>query len=276
MEEMQNQEAPKMSSVEAEHEEFEMSHTDKLVGVFSEPGNTFEKISKFPLKTSDWIIPVLVTIVVVILSQIVFMSNPTLKAALKEKQMVAIEKQMNDAVKNGQRTQAQADEQTDKIRENMGQMGAIQIVSTVVGIPVVTFIFFFLASGVFFMLAKFGLKGDGVYKGAMIAYGLPFYISVIQSIVMVIVAIAMGKILTGLSVAELIGMEKSTVVGFFLSKLDVFSIWFYVVLGIALSKMFKSADTMKYIVVVVGIWIGFSFLFWGLGKAVPFLSFLAG
>jgi hypothetical protein len=276
MEEMQNQEAPKMSSVEAEQEEFEMSHTDKLVGVFSEPSNTFEKISKFPLKTADWIIPVLVTIVVVILSQIVFMSNPTLKAELQQKQIAAMEKRMNEMVASGQMTQTQANEQMDRMNENIGQMGTIQIVSTVVGIPIVTFIVFFVVSGFFFLLAKFVLKGDGVYKGAMIAYGLPFYILVIQSIVVVIVSIAMGKVLTGINVAELLGMEKSTIGGFFLGKLDIFSIWYYVILGIGLAKIFKSVAVKKYIITVVCSWIGFSFLFWLVGKAVPFLGFLAG
>jgi len=276
MEEMQNQEAPKMSSVETEQEEFEMSHTDKLVGVFSEPGTTFSKISKFPPKTSDWIIPVIVMIVVTILAQIVFMSNPAIKVALQEKQMAAIEKRMNEAVASGQMTQAQADEQTDRIREGMGQMGTIQLIGTIVGIPVVTFIFFFVTAGVFFLIVKFGLKGEGTYKDAMVAYGLPFYISVIQWIVIVIISVATSKAMASLSVAEFTGTEKSTIAGFILGKLDIFSIWFYAVLGIGLAKMFKSANTVKYIVAVFCVWIGFTLVFWLLGKAVPFLSFLAG
>src|SRR3989339_1828078 len=104
MEEMQNQEAPKMSSVE--QEEFEISHTDKLVGVFSEPGITFGKMSKFPPKTADWVIPILIVIVIAILSQVVMMNNPTIKAAVVEKQMAAVEKSLSDAVAKGQMTQA--------------------------------------------------------------------------------------------------------------------------------------------------------------------------
>ena len=75
MEEMQNQDAPKMSSVEDAQEEQELSHTDKLVGVFTEPAAMFSKAAKFPAKTADWIIPVLVVIVISILSQLVMMSN---------------------------------------------------------------------------------------------------------------------------------------------------------------------------------------------------------
>ena len=274
MEEMQNQEAPKMSSVE--QEEFEISHTDKLVGVFSEPGTTFGKMSKFPPKTSDWLIPILIVIVIAILSQVLMMNNPSIKASIVEKQIAAIEKSFNDAVAKGQMTQAQADQQLETIRERMEQGGAMQMIGVFVGIPIATFLFFFIASGVFLILAKFVLKGEGTYKEAMAAYGLPHYILAIQMIIMVIAALAMNKFLTGVSVADFMGTEKNTIAGFLLGKLDVFSIWFYVVFGIGLAKMFKSNNSQKYIIGVVSVWLGFGLIFFALAKAVPFLSFLAG
>ena len=274
MEEMQNQEAPKMSSVE--QEEFEISHTDKLVGVFSEPGSTFSKMSKFPPKTSDWVIPILIVIVITILSQVVMMNNPTIKAAVVEKQMAAVEKSFNDAVAKGQMTQAQADQQLETMRERMEQGGVVQMIGVFVGTPIAAFIFFFIVSGVYLVLAKFVLKGEGTYKEAMVAYGLPHYISAIQMIIMVIAALAMNKLFTGTSVADFIGTEKNTIAGFLLGKLDVFSIWFYVVFGIGLAKMFKSNNSQKYIIGVVAVWLGFGLIFFALAKAVPFLSFLAG
>ena len=274
MEEMQNQEAPKMSSVE--QEEFEMSHSDKLVGVFSEPNSTFGKMSKFPPKTADWVIPILIVIVVAILSQFLMMNNPTIKTAVMEKQMAAVEKSLNDDVAKGQKTQAQADQQLETIRDGMEQGGVARMIGVFVGIPFVTFIFFFIVSGVFLILAKFVLKGEGTYKEAMVAYGLPHYIIAIQMIIMVIAALAMNKLFTGTSVADFIGTEKNTIAGFLLGKLDVFSIWFYVVFGIGLAKMFKSSNTQKYIIGVVAVWLVFGLLFFALAKSVPFLSFLAG
>jgi hypothetical protein len=275
MEETQNNEAPKMSSIEEEQEEFEMSHTDKLVGVFSEPGNTFSKVAKFPSKTSDWVIPLLILTVVWILSQIVLMNNPTVRAAITEKQMAKMEKQFNEAVAKGQMTQTQANEQLDKIRDNMGQMGAVQIISTVVGIPFVVFISFFVVAGFYFIVAKFILKGNGSYKDTMVAFGLPYYITIIQSIIRVIVVILLSKPMMGLSVAEFAGIENTSIAGFFLGKLDIFSIWFYFVFGIALAKLFKSEDSKKYLIAVFCCWIGVGFIFWLIGRAVPFLSFLA-
>jgi hypothetical protein len=276
MEESQNQNAPKMSSVEEEHEEFEMNHTDKLVGVFSEPGNTFSKIAKFPAKTSDWIIPILILIVVAILSYVVLMNNPAVKASINEKNIARIEKQFNDAVAKGQMTQTQANDQLDKIRDNMGQMGAVQIISTAVGTPIIIFIYFFIVVTYFFVIAKFVLKGNGSYKDAMVAYGLPSYILIIQSIIAVIASLLLSRQMMGLSVAEFTGIEKTTITGFILSKLDIFSIWFYFIFGIALAKLFKSANTKKFLIAVFVSWIGVSFIFWLIAKAVPFLSWLAG
>lgn len=276
MEEMQNQEAPKMSSVENDHEEFELSHTDKLVGVFSEPTATFEKTAKFPPKTSDWIIPILVVIVIAILSQVVMMNNPAIKASVIEKQMEKVEKQFKEAVDKGQMTQTQADEQIEKVRDRMDEGGITQIILTSIGIPIVVFIMFFIVAGVYLLLAKAGLKGDGTYKEAMVSYGLPHYISAIQLIVMVIAALATSRSFSGTGVADFLGSDKTTIAGFLLGKLDLFSIWFYVVFGIGLAKMFKSNDTKKYIIAVIAVWFGFGLLFFALAKAFPFLSFFTG
>jgi len=95
-------------------------------------------------------------------------------------------------------------------------------------------------------------------------------------IIMVIAALAMNKIFTGMSVADFTGTEKNTITGFLLGKLDIFSIWFYVVFGIGLAKMFKSSNSQKYIIGVVAVWLGFGLIIFALAKAVPFLSFLVG
>ena len=276
MEEMKDQEAPKMSSVENDHEEFELSHTDKLVGVFSEPTATFGKMAKFPSKTSDWIFPILVFIVVLILSQIVMMNNPGIKRDMIDKTVTKMEKQFNDAVKKGQLTQTQADEQIEKMRDGMEQGGAMRIIGTIISIPIITFIIFFIMAGIYLLLAKFALKGEGTYKEAMVAYGLPLYISAIQWIVLVIAAFITNKYLSGTSVAEFLDSDKSTIAGFVFGKLDIFSIWFYTILGIGLAKLFKSENTKQYIIAVFSLWIGLALLFFALTKAVPWLSFLEG
>ncbi len=276
MEEMQNQDAPKMSSIEENQEEQELSHTDKLVGLFTEPQNTYGKISKFPAKTVDWILPVFVMIVVIILGQFVLRTNAEIRQQQKEKGLQQIEKNFDEAVKKGQMTRDQADEQMARIEDNMEQGNAFQAIGLIVGTPIVMFIVFFVISGFFLLVTKFGLKGAGTYKDVMVAYGLPHYIGSIGYIIMVIISMAMSKLMVGISVADFMGMEKSTITGFILGKLDIVSIWFYFIFGIGLAKMNKSDDIKKYVITVFAVWIIFGLLFFYIAKAVPFLSAFAG
>ena len=275
MEEMQNQESPKLSSVD-ETEELELSHTDKLVGVFTEPVKTFSKISNFPAKTIDWIIPILIVIVLVILSQFLMLSNPEIKRQQQEKMMQKVEQQFDEAVKKGQMTREQADTQLQTMEENMGQANVFQTIGIIVGVPVGMFIVFFVVTGFFFLVAKYGLQSEISYSGVLVSYGLSMYIAAIETIVMAIAALAMSKFLTGVSVGDLMGVEKNTISGFFLSKLNPFSIWFYVVFAIGIAKFSKSDDVKRYIISIILIWLVMSFLLFLVGKQFPFLSGFAG
>jgi len=171
-------------------------------------------------------------------------------------------------------TQEQADTQIESIRERMEEGGMAILIPQIIGIVIFTFIVFFVISGFYFAIAKFVLKGNGTYGSAMVAYGLPFYIAIIQVILQVIVAMLMGKMITDLSLTTFLELDKKEFLGFLFSKLDLFSIWFFVVVGIAYAKMFKSDNTKKYVFTIIGIWIGFSFIFYFLSTAVPFLGFL--
>ena len=272
MEELNDQELND-ESTEIEEEEEELNHTDKLVGVITEPANTFSEMSKFPAQTIDWIVPLLVFILFVSLSTIIMQTNPIIKHAMIEKQMEAIEKNMNEAVKTGRMTQEQVDSQMESMRERIAGGGMIILIPQVVGIFIVTFIIFFAVTGYFFALSKFGLKGEGTYKDGMVAYGLPLYIAAIQVIINLILAMLMDKMVTDTSIATLMDTDKTQLAGFFLSKVDPLSIWFYAVVGVGFAKMFKSDNIGKYMGMVIASWLIFSLIFFYIGKAVPMLNF---
>ncbi len=266
MEEMNGQ-VPSMSPVEPE-EEAELNHTDKLVGVFSEPGNTFAKMAKAGAKTSDWLIPIVILLAVAILSSIVMITNPTLNSKMKQDN----EKRIQEMVDKGTITQEQADQQIEMSEKFMG--GTFMIITSAISIIIMGFIFFFLISALWLLAVKFLLKGEGTFKDAMAAYGLPQYILVIQAIVMLILSLAMGNSFRSTSVAAFMDLDKASILHFALSKIDVFSIWFYAVISIGFAKMFKSNDTVKYYALVFGLWIVVSLIFFFIAKAVPFLGFL--
>ncbi|MFH1197405.1 MAG: hypothetical protein V1720_17025 [bacterium] len=270
-----NEELLQSNAEKAQEEEIELSHTDKIVGVFAEPVSMFSKAAKFPPRAMDWLLPILFVIIVSIAGYIVLMSNPTIKYAMTAEQMKQIEEQFQEQVDAGQISQEQADEQLERTREFMEGQGAMGMIFAVIGIVIGQLIFFFIIAAIFLLVAKLALKGDGNYSTAMVAYGLPHYIGVIQGIVMVILSMVMGKFLMGTSVATFMDFEQGSFLNFIMGKIDPFSIWFYAVFSIGLAKMFKSQTTGKYFAWVFGLWLGFGILMFFLAKAVPFLSFLA-
>ena len=269
-----NEDQLNQEELSEDNEEYELSHADKMIGLFSEPANIFEQIAKAPVKVVDWLVPVIVFIVVLALSTVIMQSNAQIKYDMVEKQTAAMEKTMEEYINSGAMTQEQADAQIERTREMMNEGGIAMLIPQIIGIVIFTFLIFFIISGFYYGVTRLILKGEGTFSNAMVAYGLPFYIAAVQSILIVTVAMLMNKVVTDVSVATFLDLDKQEIVGFLLSKVDIVSIWFYVVVGIAYAKMFKSENTAKYIGTILALWIGFSLLFYYISTAVPFLSFL--
>jgi hypothetical protein len=258
--------------VDNEAEE-ELSHSDKMIGIFTEPTATFEKIAKYPLKTIDWFLPAFIIFLVISVTQVLLNSNKAIHSQIVEKQMTKMEKNLDKAVAEGKMSADDKAKRLDAIQAQMENYGTLQIVFTFVGVLLGGFIMFFILNGIFYLFVKFALKGDGGYNSVLVASGLTFYIGMLGVIVATMLSFAFGRMMQDVSVASFLDSDRSTIVGFILAKLDVFAIWGYIVLSIALAKLFKSADTLKYYITVFGIWILGGLLFFLLAKAIPFLAY---
>jgi len=257
-----------------ENQEPELSHSDKLVGIFSEPGKTFESIAKFPIKTIDWLLPVFAMLVVVILSQIIMMGNPQISGEMKQKQMAAVEKRFQEMVDKGTMTKAQADEELQKVEDQMEKMsgGVIGKVITAISVLVFGFIMYLIIAGFYFLFAKFAFKADATYKHVLVTTGLTSYISIIAVILATILAVVTNKMARDVSVASLFAVDTKTLTGFLLAKLDAFGIWAYFVIALGMTKLFNAGDSKKYYYFVFGAWIILSLLLFLGMKTIPFLE----
>jgi hypothetical protein len=254
--------------------EEELSHTDKLVGVFTEPKAMYQKTSQFPPRTTDWLIPLIVMTIFSIISSYILLSNPEISYNIKHEQLAKIEKSFQEMVDKGQMTKEQAQEQMSKIEERMSE--GTNMVQTVIFTIVRVFLFFFIVSGIYFIAARFIFRGEGNYASAMVASGLTAYIDIIQVILATILTLVTGRLFQDTSLAAFMHIEKATFGGFLLGKLDVIAIWSLAIVSVGLAKMFKSEKVGKYFTFVFGLWIVWSLIIFGLGQAVPFLRFLGG
>jgi len=261
---------------EGQQSEEELGHSDKMIGLFTEPSKTYESIAKFPIRTIDWFLPVFLTFLVIIITQIAINSNKGLHSQIVDQQIAKVQKNLDKAVADGKLTQDQANEQLNTMQDRMENFGALQIVLIVVGVFLGGFIVFFIISGVYFLFVKFLLKGDGDYNSVLVASGMTFYIGLIQVIIATIFTFAIGRFLPDTSLASFMDTDKLSFAGFIFSKLDIFSIWIYIVLSIGLAKLFKSQTTGKYYLTVFGIWIIGGLVLFFIAKTVPFLAAFGG
>jgi len=265
---------PKMQDVPDDSEEFELGHTDKLVGVFTTPTEIFGKISNFPPKVIDWFLPIFLVIIVGVFGYFVKMSNPVINYTVVQQQRETTSKALEDRIKSGQITQEQADQQLDNM-ESMINSPIAKVIGVLGGL-IGGFIVFFIMGGVYHLFAKFALKGDGTYSFTLVAYGLASYILVLQHILSTIFSLLTSKMAMDFSIATIAGMDKATPLGYALSFLDPVALWFYFVFGIALAKVFKSDNTKKYIITIFAVWIGISVFFYLLAQVIPFFKFFVG
>lgn len=273
MDELQNLPEENENQNIVPEEEKALSHLDKLMGIFTEPIKTFEKISLFPPKTIDWFLPFFLLLLVISVSQIIRMSNPIIKSEMQEKQIQQIEKSLDEAVQRGEITRQDANQRMEIIQNQMSEakMGPIILFQTI-SIFVIGFIFFLIVCGVYFIFAKFVFKDNGTYSGVLVASGLTSYIGILQIIVVTILSLLFSKFFQDTSLTSFLSIERTTLAGVLLSKIDPFSIWAYSITSIGIAKMFKSNNLLKYFILIFGLWIGWGLIVYLLGNILPFMK----
>lgn len=273
MDELQNLPEENENQNIVPEEEKALSHLDKLMGIFTEPIKTFEKISLFPPKTIDWFLPFFLLLLVISVSQIIRMSNPIIKSEMQEKQIQQIEKSLDEAVQRGEITRQDANQRMEIIQNQMSEakMGPIILFQTI-SIFVIGFIFFLIVCGVYFIFAKFVFKDNGTYSGVLVASGLTSYIGILQIIVVTILSLLFSKFFQDTSLTSFLSIERTTLAGVLLSKIDPFSLWAYSITSIGIAKMFKSNNLLKYFILIFGLWIGWGLIVYLLGNILPFMK----
>ena len=249
-----------------------LSLSDKITGVLAEPVSFFKQLSLEKPRALNWLIPLLVLVVISSATNYIMINNPVIRGQAVDKQMAIIEKALDDAVAAGQIPQEVADTQREQYRERIEQQIESGTLITVASQLIVIFLLFFIVSGVFHLLSRFALKGEGSYATALSAYGSAFYILILQVIAILITALLSDKLVTGINPGLLLDIDSKEFGGFLLSKVDPFTIWFYLIVSIGFAKLYKSDSTGKYFLIVFATWIGFSLLFFIASRQFPFLQ----
>lgn len=215
----------------------EFSKTDAVSGVFTSPGETYETIAGRP-KKNYWLMGILICVALGFVSTFLFTRDNELTSKVMEKQKHKIREQMDQKVKDGSMTKEESDkaiEQSEKFTDTGGTFfKIIGYVGSIVG----PFLILFILSLVYLIILKI-MKANFEFVNIMNVVGLAMVIGAIGNLLGTVLSVLKGDLVTaGLSLVISEANVGEKVFGL-ISKLDIFSIWFYIVVGIGLSKIAK-------------------------------------
>jgi hypothetical protein len=227
----------------SDYDSNEMSFSDKVANLFAEPSNLFEYIKLYPPKTIDWLIPVIITIILTVFSSIMQMNDIEIKAEIKQKQIEALQKAVDDG-----RLPAENFEQAV---ENMEKFAGYQLFGTLIFVPISVFLLFFITALIYWAITKLILRGDSVLYGHILSIvGLISIIGIFSIIVTLVLSIMYGKMNIGLNLA-LIAPTTTGPILLILKAIDPFTIWSLILTSIGLAKL-SSSSFQKSVISVFG------------------------
>jgi len=224
------------------------SFVDNAAGIFYEPSRVFEWLKTAGVRVTDWFVPVLFFALLGALSAYVRMSSPELRNQIIRQQEKAIDKMVNE----GKMTSDQAD-QAKTVMEDRFSSGSVVGISAFTAFLFV-FIVFFILSGIWYLVGRFGMKSSLTYSQAMGIVGIANWILIVGSIVGTAITVATARLDGGLHLGMLSKMSTTDKLYLAMAKVDFFTIWSLIVISIGLAR-FSNRKTIDAAVWVFGIWI---------------------
>jgi len=230
----------------------ELTQMDAVSGIFTEPGNTFETIAKFP-KRNFWLLPVLILVVTSIVSSFLFFTDAELVGKMMDKQKMKMRESMQEKVKSGKMTQEQANNAIEQAEKFMDPNGLFFKITGVAGAVISPFVMLFLLAVIYMLFLK-AMKADFEFTNVLNVVGLSLMISAIGSVLGIVISIIMGDLNSiGLSLIFKADTVGDTIHAL-LMKMDIFTIWFYVLVAIGLVKVSRIKPAVSY-GFVFGLWV---------------------
>lgn len=227
-----------------QHEE--LSKTDAISGIFTSPGETYETIANTP-KRNYWLMAILICIALGYVSTFLFTRDNELTTRVMEKQKHKIREQMEQKAKEGSMTKEESEKAIEQSEKFTDTGGTFFKIIGYAGATAGPFLILFILSFIYLVILKI-IKADFEFVNIMNVVGLAMVIGAIGNLIGTVLSVLKGDIVTaGLSLV----MNEASLgekVYDLITKLDLFSIWFYIVVGIGLSKIGK-IETSKSIMI---------------------------
>jgi hypothetical protein len=241
-----------------------MSLVSRLMNIFAVPGEVLEQVRTAPTASSNFLIPIALWSIIGIVACMVIFSQPAFVQQIHEKQAKA----MDDRVKAGKMTQAQADQALAITEKFMGP--TFLKISGSVGAIVASSARVAWWGFLLWLGSRWFLKSPIGYVKALEVTGLAKMISVLSGIVSLLLALILQKMIVtpspALFLSEIDPTRKDHMA---LAVLNPFTFWMLGVLSMGLARL-AGAPVSKAAIFVFGFWIVQTaiFVLAGMGQGV--------
>jgi VIT1/CCC1 family predicted Fe2+/Mn2+ transporter len=239
------------------------------MNVFATPGEVFDEVRDTVPMVSNWLAPALILILVGWIGSTIVLSQPAIKQQLTEI--------TDNAIRQRIEKMHMPKEQAEKAMEMGEKWGAISTaIATYAGPPVMAFLSPFAWGLIVWLGGSKVYKGNFDYMKAVEMVGLSNMIGVLEAIVRTLLILVMGNLFAAPSLALLVkDFNPQNPMHSLLALVNVMTIWILAVRTIGLARLAR-VSIAKAAVWVVGIWAGYTGLFWGLGMIAQLIAKRAG
>jgi hypothetical protein len=218
----------------------------RMVNVFAAPGEVFDEVKSSKPSTANWLVPTLLALVAGVLSVFIIYSQPAILQQIQEQQAKA----MDDQVKAGKITQAQA-EQYGAMADKYSGLTKY-LVSIVLAVVVVARLFW--CALVLWLLGKWFLQAGFSYQQALEVVGLTGTIMILGSLVTTLLIVWLGKILTVSLLWFAPNSAPQSLEHMALSQVEFFDLWQTGVMAVGLARL-AGVSWGKALPLVGGYWL---------------------
>ena len=172
----------------------ELSSTDVMVGIFTEPGETYESIGQGSSK-KYWPLPTIIFIVLYLIGTFIVFSDAQILGDKMDMQFQKAKEKMQEQVKEGKISQEQAD-QSLELQEKMMNPNSPITQGFAYGWAVIGPFFILFVLGLLYFIGLRMFKSTASYGDVLNVIGPAFLISGLQQVVTAVLSILLGKITT--------------------------------------------------------------------------------
>ena len=240
------------------------SLVSRLTNVFAAPGEVFDEVKAAEPSVANWMVPVVLMLVLAVAATFLIYSQPVIKQQVLEMQGKAFDKQVAEGKMKA--------EQAEQIKESMEKMDPLIFQSIGVAfVMVATVVGLFFWGLVIWLMGTKGLKGSFSYMKAVEAAGLAMMIYLLNSVVTTLMIVSMGNVNARPALSMLVGeFDMSNKVHLLLSSVNLFYVWYAVVLAVALGRL-SGVSFGKAAAWLFGFWIGIRLILTPLGLGQFFM-----